>query len=66
MNALMTNYHIIDCYSEDFKSKSKLKIEINGKEKFIDLTKKRFKHSNKELGYTFIEIIDSDYIYIIF
>ena len=61
--ALLTNYHVIDCYSEDFKSKSELKIEINGKEKAIDLTKKRFKHSNQKLDYTIIEIIDSDYLY---
>ena len=29
----------------------------------IDLTKKRFKHSNQKLDYTIIEIIDSDYLY---
>ena len=62
MNVLMTNHHVIDCYSQDFKSKSKLKIVIDGKEKMIDLTKKRFKHSNPNLDYTIIEILESDYI----
>ena len=64
MNVLMTNNHII-CEEdiEKLKKENKtLNVEINEKEKKIDLSAEKFYHSNKDFDFTIIEIKEYDFI----
>jgi len=59
MVCLLTNNHIIN--DETLELSPKIKLTINDTtNKYIDLSKKRFKYTNEEMDYTAIEIIEVD------
>jgi len=59
MVCLLTNNHIIN--EETFELSPKIKLTINDTiKKIIDLSKRRFKYTNKEMDYTVIEILEVD------
>ena len=64
MNVLLTNNHIIcETDIENLKKENKtLNVEINEKEKKIDLSAKKFYYSNKDFDFTIIEIKEYDFI----
>ena len=57
---IITNKHFIN--QETLNSYNKINIFVNGIKKEIDLTKKRFIYSGKDLDYIVIQILESDFI----
>ena len=55
---LLTNYQAVN--EAHIKSKKEIKIENNGSEKIIDMTKERNIFSSKTLGYLCIEILEEE------